>query len=328
MKSFLRKVGVVFAAAVLVGGTASSQDLKEQLSKLGFDAATKYTTPLLQGFGSNLNSAFYHSADLHSVLGFDVGIKFAVTTFEDVDKTYSLDLPPSMTYNGVTFTRGTHYPASVTSNTAIGENTNTEVKTTAPAGPGGIVPAGTTILTLPGGFNIPGVPLVMPQASIGLPFGLEVVGRFVPTISAGDAGKFSYTGFGLRYDVDQWLPLFPVDIAVHFMTQSMNFKASDDSDIFSASASAYGVEVSKRLIFITAYAGFQLESSTMSLASFSGYDPSTGTTVTVPGFDVEGKNSSRVTVGLRMLLLIVNVHAEYSLAANPTMALGVGLSIR
>ncbi|MEK6649493.1 MAG: DUF6588 family protein, partial [Bacteroidota bacterium] len=140
--------------------------------------------------------------------------------------------------------------------------------------------------------------------------------------------KFSYTGFGVRYDVDQWLPLFPIDIAIHFATQKLNFKDKADKDIFSASATAYGVEVSKKLLFITLYGGFQLESSTISLATFQGIEPSTGATVTIPGFDVEGSNKSRATVGLRMLLLIVNVHAEYSIATNPMLAAGVGISIR
>ncbi len=334
MKSLFTKAGILVAAAAMVFATAAAQDdLATQLSKLGRDAAEKYTTPLLQGIGADLNTAFYHSADLHDILGFDVGLKFGIASFTDEDNTYTLDLPAQITaqYGGfpVTFTRGTHYPNQVTAQTAVGSKDFTSVRTTSANGP---VPAGTEILQLPGGFDLPSMPLPMPQAAIGLPFGIEVIGRFIPEVSAGDAGKFNYTGFGLRYDIDQWLPLFPVDIAVHFATQSMNFKgknsAGQDVDVFSASATAYGVEVSKRFIFITAYAGFQLESSTMSIASFTGFDPTTGTSVTIPGFDVEGKNSSRVTVGLRMLLLILNVHAEYSLASTPVIGLGAGLSIR
>ena len=39
-------------------------------------------------------------------------------------------------------------------------------------------------LYLPGGFDIGklGVPLVMPQLNVGLPFGLEAMLRYVPTI--------------------------------------------------------------------------------------------------------------------------------------------------
>jgi hypothetical protein len=135
-------------------------------------------------------------------------------------------------------------------------------------------------------------------------------------------------GFGLRYDIDQWLPLFPIDIAVHFMTQKMNFKSSTDNDIFTAKGTAYGFEVSKRLIILTLYGGFQLESSTLTLADFQGYSPELAQTVTIPGFEVKGSNKSRFTVGVRLLLLIINVHAEYSLAKNPVIAIGAGLSLR
>lgn len=328
MKSFFRRLVAVVAVAALVVGTGRAQDLATQLSKLGQEAAPKYVTPFLSGLGNSLNSAFYHSADLHDILGFDVGVKLAFAGIEDADKTFDLTLPPTITTSGVTFIRGTHYPTSITSATAVGSKNTTEVRTTAAAGPGGVIPAGTKILELPGGFDLPAIGVPMPQVALGLPFGIEVIGRFIPTISAGDAGKFSYSGFGLRYDVDQWLPLFPVDIAIHFATQKLTWKDGNDKDVFTASGTAYGVEVSKKLLFITLYGGFQLESSKMSLASFTGIEPSTGAAVTISGFDVEGTNKSRATVGLRMLLLIVNVHAEYSFATNPMLAAGVGISIR
>ncbi|OGU64283.1 MAG: hypothetical protein A3H45_10895 [Ignavibacteria bacterium RIFCSPLOWO2_02_FULL_55_14] len=325
-----RRLGALVAILALTLGTARAQDdLAAQLSKLGAQAAPLYVSPLLNGFSVGMNSAFYHSADLHGVLGFDVGVKIAAARVEDADKTFTLDLPATIVYNGTTFTRGTHYPDQVTSQTAVGAKTTTDVKTIAPAGPGGAIPTGTTILTLPKGFDLPavGAPFI-PQVAVGLPFGLEVIGRFAPTMNAGDAGKFSYSGFGLRYDVDQWLPLFPIDIAVHFGTQKMTFKDKADKDIFSASASAYGVEVSKGIIFLTVYGGFQLESSEISVSDFVGYEPTTGAQVTVPGFTVEGKNKSRLTVGARMLLLFLNVHAEYSVATTPVFALGVGISFR
>ena len=49
---------------------------------------------------------------------------------------------------------------------------------------------------------------------------------------------------------------------------------------------------------------------------------------TIPGFSIEGSNKSRVTVGARLLLLIVNVHAEYSIADTPMLGAGVGITFR
>ncbi|MCX6122846.1 MAG: hypothetical protein NTX44_14640 [Ignavibacteriales bacterium] len=363
MKSIVRYILIAACVVALLGSLAAAQDLQEQLKKLGHDAAVGYVTPILAGWGNDLNSAMYYSADLHDVLGFDVGVKVAMSRFVDADKTYSLGIPsisvdpsalginsinvggtnyPVPTGTKVVLTSGVNYPSSVTANTAVGAKDNTIIKTNSNS-VGHIsssnpllnnqpvsVPANQPILTLPGGFDLGtlGVPLPMPQLDLGLPFGLEFMLRYVPTISAGDVGKFNYSGFGLRYSISQWLPLFPVDIAAHFMTQKMNFKSKDDKDIFSASGTAYGVEVSKKLFILTLYGGFQLESSTLTLADFQGYSAELGQNVTIPGFEVKGSNKSRFTVGARLLLLIVNVHAEYSIAKNPVIAIGAGITIR
>jgi hypothetical protein len=169
----------------------------------------------------------------------------------------------------------------------------------------------------------------MPQLNLGLPFGLEFMLRYIPTTSAGDVGKFNYMGFGLRYSIDQWIPLCPVDLSVHFMTQKLTFKSSSDQDIFTGKATAYGVEVSKRLFILTLYGGFQMESSTLTLSdyTYAGDDP-TLQGVSVSGFEVNGSNKSRFTVGARLLLLFINVHADYSFATNPVLTLGAGITLR
>jgi hypothetical protein len=363
MKSFIRFAIAATYVLALVGSSATAQDLQEQLAKLGHDAAVGYVTPILSGWGNDLNSGIYYSADLHDVLGFDVGVKLAMSRFIDEDKTYTVAIPsmtvdPSVlgisTINGVSvpagtkliLTSGVNYPSSITANSAVGAKENTTINTiggssatVSSSNPQlnnqriALPAASRQILSLPGGLDLgtfgkTGVPLPMPQFNLGLPFGLEFMLRYVPTISSGDAGKFNYMGFGLRYSIDQWIPLCPVDIAVHFMTQKMTFKSKVDKDIFSANGTAYGVEVSKRLFILTLYGGFQLESSSLTLNDFQGYSPELGQTVTVPGFEVKGSNKSRLTVGARLLLLIVNVHAEYSIAKNPVIMLGAGISIR
>jgi len=322
MKSLFKAALVVLCVLAVVGSVAKAQDLQEQLSKLGSQAAVGFTSPLLTGFGNDLNSAWFYSADLHDILGFDVGVKVALSTVKDADKTYQLTLP-STSFGTFSVAQG-DYDQVITANSAVGKKDITSIKTKN----GRLVPAGTEIGQLPGGFDLPAVPLIMPQLDLGLPFGLEVMARYVPTISAGDAGKFNYMGFGVRYDIDQWIPFMPIDIAVHFTTQKMNFKSKSDQDIFSAKATAYGLEVSKKLFILTLYGGFQIESSTMTLNDFQGINQATGTAVTISGYDVNGSDKSRFTLGARLLLLIINVHAEYSFATVPVAAVGVGISIR
>jgi hypothetical protein len=351
MKTVTRCFATLLFIVALAGSIVTAQDLQQQLSKLGHDAAVSYISPILSGWGNDLNSAIYYSADLHDILGFDVGVKMASSHITDGDKTYALTLPTSMKVDASTFgsypagytvtlSAGTNYSTSTTANTAVGAKDETNITTlggtavvrnASGAAVGTInIPQGRTVLTLPGGFDPGkiGVPLAMPQIDLGLPFGIELMARYIPTVKAGDYGKFNYMGFGARYSIDQWIPLCPVNIAVHFMTQKLNFKSSDDNDIFSGKANAYGVEVSKRFFILTLYGGFQLENSTLTLNDFTGYDAATGTSIPIQGFEVKGADKSRFTVGARLLLLFINVHAEYSFATNPVLAAGVGISIR
>jgi hypothetical protein len=347
MKSLIRCFTALLFVCFLVGNMATAQDLQEQLSKLGHDAAVSYISPILSGWGNDLNSGIYYSADLHDVLGFDVGVKVASSHITDADKTFQIPeitvRPSDLGFTGYSSAyrvklTGANF-TSQTANTAVGAKDETPITTKASTATvydasgnsvGTInVPAGRTILTLPGGFDpgALGVPLMMPQLNLGLPFGIELMARYVPTIKAGDYGKFNYMGFGVRYDIDQWIPLCPVDIAVHFMTQKLNFKSTNDEDIFNGKATAYGVEVSKKLFILTLYGGFQLENSTLTLNDFTGYDPIQGN-IRISGFEVKGADKSRFTVGARVLLLFLNVHAEYSFATTPVLAAGVGISIR
>jgi hypothetical protein len=339
MKSITRRLSFLVMAGLLLLSVAPAQDLGAQLAefaKLGSGVAKGYVTPLASGLGNGLNTALYHSADLHSVLGFDVQVKVGISRVPDDQKTFTFDMPANIsmpfsyagnTYN-VNFIGGTDYDIKVTSQSAAGEDQVTSIKTKVAKtiAPGVIVPAGTEFFQLPGGTKLPVVGAIAPQASIGLPFGLEVMGRILPTQEF-DGGKVGLTGFGVRYDVDQWIPLFPVDIAVHFATQKLTLKDKADADVLSASATAYGVEVSKSLLFLTVYGGFQLESSTIDVAAIKGANFA-GTPFTIPGFSIEGSNKSRVTVGARLLLLIVNVHAEYSIADTPMLGAGVGITFR
>jgi hypothetical protein len=378
MKSFFRVSVAVICALILSGGIAAAQDLQQQFSQLGHEAAIGYLTPVLSGWGNDLNSGTFYSADLHDVLGFDLGLKFAMSKIADGDKSYTLNLPAvinidksALNYNPPTglslyekvgnsyvlYTNskvqvksGNAYATSVTAPTAVGDKNSVVVKgkagTTIYSVNGNPLYAGTngvysqvpnfdlsnnSLFLLPGGFDpgALGVPLPMPQLNLGLPFGLEFMLRYVPTISAGNYGKLTSMGFGLRYDIDQWIPLCPVDIAVHFMTQKMTFKSNADQDILTGKATAYGVEVSKKLSILTVYGGFQMESSTLTLSDYTyvGSDPTLQGT-TISGFEVDGADKSRFIVGARVLLLFINIHADYSFATTSVLTLGAGISIR
>ncbi len=322
-KSWLPAIVVLLMTFPTVA--SAQDDIGEQLRQLVGDNAKSYVSPLIQGWTAGLNSGIYHTADLHGVLGFDVQIKLTGSILQDADKKYKFQMPATITYNAFTLQRGTDYPAEVEANTIVGDKVATDVFETS-----GSIPGTNKILTLPPGLDLPTAPLLMPQVSIGLPFGLEVTGRFLPTTKLQSYGKVNYVGFGIRHDIDQYIPLMPVDIAVHFMTQKFNYEDASGQKMITASATAYGVEASKKLLFLTVYGGFQLESSSMDIGPYTAtFTEGTQTrTIQVPTFTIEGKNKSRMLVGVRLLLLFINVHADYSIASTPMVTLGAGISFR
>lgn len=322
MKSTIRCALIAICVGALIG-SASAQDLSRQLSQLAGENAGRYVSPLLSGWGVGLNSALYHSADLHDVLGFDLGVKVTFFPWKDEDKTYDFAMPRSIATPLGPLIADRDYPGTVKAQSVAGDTKTTPVHSSAATG-------SQEIFSIPGGVGATGAGLFVPQASIGLPFGLEVSARYMPPLKIKDVGKVNYLGFGVRYSIDQWIPFCPVDIAVHFMTQKFNFKDSSDNNLISASALAYGAEVSKSLLFLTVYAGFQLESAKFTVGPYDAVFIAGSQRVTahVNAFDVESPNKSRVTVGVRLLLAVINVHAEYAVAKTPMFAAGVGITFR
>jgi hypothetical protein len=357
MKSLAPYIFIVISIFALSSSITIAQDqttdLATELTKVGTKNISNYVSPIFSGFSADLNSAFYHSADLHDVLGFDVGVKIGMGIIKDADRKYDFITPdhisianPADPTQLITLDAGSDYDAVVSgAPTAVGDKKNKfyvkMMRTTGTSSIDTIKRAiydnlvaqygSNNLFQIPNGFDLPAVPLIMPQAAIGLPFGLEVMVRFIPTVSATEAGKFNYMGFGLRYDIDKLLRKSPVDIAIHFMTQKMNYKSKSDKDIFSATGTAYGIEASKRLVFLTVYGGFQLEKSTFTLAQIDGKfttPDKTETPFTIPEMTFEGKNKSRFTLGVRALIALVSIHAEYSVANTPVFAAGIGVSLR
>ncbi|MBI3585909.1 MAG: hypothetical protein HY088_02125, partial [Ignavibacteriales bacterium] len=143
----------------------AQDDLGKQLSKVAGQNAVNYLTPLLSSWGADLNSGFYYSADLHGVLGFDIGLKASAVFVKDEDKTFDFTLPDKITYTGVTLTAGVDYDKIVSgSPTAIGDKAGKIVKVRQTSA---FIPLrGQTVFTTPPGYDLKYVPLLVPQASI------------------------------------------------------------------------------------------------------------------------------------------------------------------
>ena len=346
----MKKLLLLVVCCALIATTgAYSQSLDSTLQKMAGSAVQGYVGPIVSGFGSDLNGGWFHKAPSAKMIGFDLefGVVAMGTTFSEANKSipsgvggdFNFDqqqstklaqgisgynsLPVAQQHAIVNQISNTTFNVSLTGPTIIGPKTDT-VKVvfagrdiTVPGVgtkhiPDNVLNTGATGLL----DNVTMVPLAAPQLSIGTFVGTQFTFRYLPSVKINsDIGEFKYFGFGIQHNPGIWFPNpLPVDICASFFTQTL-----DVGTILTTKATAGGVNVSKRFgpgaINITPYAGFMLESSTMTFDYTSTITDGTGAThqihVNIP---LKGDNSSRITLGLSIKLLFLNINADYNIA--------------
>ncbi len=150
-----------------------------------------YLEPLGNGMGANLNGGWYNTAKVHRILGFDLTLTVTAAMVPESAKSFdiaqlgleNLQLKPGESPIAPTFAgdagRG---PTLVLMNDEL-NLTLAELNT-------------------PGGVDVPFYPMPMIKLGVGLPKGIEINGRFIPTISYEDLST-NLWGIGIKYDVLQ-----------------------------------------------------------------------------------------------------------------------------
>jgi hypothetical protein len=115
----------------------------------------------------------------------------------------------------------------------------------------------------------------------------------------------------------------PLDVCASFFTQTL-----DVGSVLTTKATAFGVNASKRFgpgaLNITPYAGFMLESSTMTFNYTSNLTtPGGGTQQVTVNLPLKGDNKSRLTLGLSLKILFLNINADYNISTYNSYTGGV-----
>jgi hypothetical protein len=181
--------------------------LTERILNISEGLLAGYTQPLVDAFSIGISSGLFRSAYSHELLGFDIGINLMY-----------IRVPHSARY----FT-GTALICSLTTD-PIGlvqyeielENLSTvfgpKDHTNVPVGGNSVaVPP-----IVPGGFDVAGVPFVIPQLNIGLLLGSEIAIRYVPLTFRGS--RVNFQALGIKQQLTKLPPLslvrLPFAIAV------------------------------------------------------------------------------------------------------------------
>ncbi|MCX7986385.1 MAG: hypothetical protein N2662_05555 [Bacteroidales bacterium] len=332
--------------------------------------AQAYMEPYGKGFALGLSNGWYNIASTHKTLGFDLTFSGTVAMVPTDLKTYDVrnlgltTLTPGANPTGPTIagskTDGADLTLTQTVNvTGVGSQTITNT------------------FKMPKGVDVPFVPSAMAQLGVGIPFGTDVMIRFLPTIKIGDFGKLGLWGVGLKHDIKQWIPginktpfwsmsllvgytSFKTSVTGEFYKPDPNTYYTNNVDLnndyknqgveLSASALNVSLLVSSNIKIINIYGGLGIVSSSSKLILKGKYgipdapdpnlvaqsllnneQPKMGLrNVSDPlNLEMSSKSAFKATIGLRIKLAIITLHADYSTCDGYGLATaGLGFSFR
>ncbi|HEY9123651.1 MAG TPA: DUF6588 family protein [Bacteroidales bacterium] len=221
---------------VLNGGVADAQKLMQA-----------YAEPMGKGFALSLTNGWYNTATVHKVLGFDLTFSAGLANAPSSLQTYDA---AKLGLTALTV-QGNSIGQTISGKDEDGPTLVPKTQVAGQNLPG---------FKMPGGLGVSFVPMAQIQAGIGLPFGNEIIVRFMPTIKLNASSfnlKLGSWGVGVKHDIKQWIP---VAKEVPFwglsaLVSYTKFKASSSGTLLTPDESMYY----KDLINTANYAGQGVE---------------------------------------------------------------------
>jgi hypothetical protein len=199
--------------------------------------------------------------------------------------------------------------------------------------------------------NLPmlGVPLAVAQVGIGLPGHTDLKFRYFPTTNFSGI-EASVWGIGFQHDIGHWIPFFSKIPFAHlsalaaYNSLKVNYDLSNKgmsglNQKVNIQNSAYTVQaiVSAKVLFFELYGslGYVGGSSKMDMAgtyTIQYTNKSSGATITsnlVDPLALEYKNAGMSsTLGVRIHLAVLKIHADYTMAKYNGIGAGISFSFR
>jgi hypothetical protein len=269
----------------------------QKLGNFPQSAAKGYIQPLVDVMGANLNSGLYHTASMSKLFGFYVGVKAMAVFVPSSMKDFIAELGSD--YNPTTVKTATVFGDKDAGETTKYKNIQ-DVK-------------------LPGGIGLTIAPLAVPQVAVST-MNSELLVRFVPSIKINDeVGKVNLLGIGLGHSVSQYIPMFPINVAIQGVYQQLKV-----GSYLKATALNVNVHASKSFVFFTLYGGVGYE--TFSADVNYSYKPIAGAQEQSLSFSLKGKNNFRATAGFKLKLVVFDLNVDYSVGSVNVLSAGFGFS--
>ena len=188
-------IAVIFLNGLLTSVSAQLEEFGSFITTGVEDAQemfNAYLSPYISGFGASLTGGWYNTAKTHNLGGFDITITLNAAVVPEESRIFNVD---DLELNHLQRASGT----SNMSPTVAGQRESgpdmeySYAGFTAPA------------FSMPEGTGVHYVPSPMLQLGVGLFKGTEIIGRYMPNLSAFNA-KIGFWGIGLKHDIKQWIP--------------------------------------------------------------------------------------------------------------------------
>lgn len=342
----MKPITKILVLALLITGfqTAHAQgDLGELLRGSQADAkylAEGYISPFLRTYAAGINQGWYNTAKPHKIGGIDFTLSGALVTIPGADRTFTVD---NSRLNNIYLTGTTSGGAATGKGGVPTIFGKAAAPTYASKDPNTDAPIPGTNFNGPEGTDVfddylnGRVPVPVFNAGIGLPKGFELKVRWTPEIDFGD-GQIKMIGFGVLHDIKQHIPgikMLPFDLSAMIAYSKMDIGVDFNDDgsqrgEFTVQGTSVQAIISKKISVLTPYAAIGFGTGTSSLNVKGQYDlDGNGSTETKDPVSVEEKVvSPRMTAGLRLKLLVLTIHADYTLQKYSTLTVGLGLSVR
>jgi hypothetical protein len=308
-----------------------AQDEIDQIIKGGVEDANYlvggYINPFLQAIGGGLNQGWYNTAKPHKPAGLDITVSIAAMQIPDADKSYTVKSSEMESLNVISGSGGQDQTATIFGADDVAQYQEKSGLSPAFFGPEGIDPKGT--------YKLNALPVPVAHLGIGLPKGIELKIRYIPTINLGDEGKLNLFGIGVMHDVKQYIPgikNLPFDLSgfvgyTKFKTEVEFNSSGDQKGIFEAKATTIQGVISKKIAVLTFYGGLGYNIAKTTFKAVGDYDFD-GTVIKDP-VDASAKSSGpRISAGMRLKLAILTIHGDYTLQKYKSLTVGIGLSVR
>lgn len=291
----MKRSVLLLALIIFTSGVVYCQ-IEDRFTQITGTNAVEYVRPFVTSLGSAVNSNGYYSADIPSMFTFSVSFRGMYILIPESQKSFTPDLS------------AIGYQAYKETATIYGE------KGAAYAGPDGYV-------VMPPGINQSGIPIAYPQVGVSF-LGTEVILRYLPPVKIADNNDLNIFGIGVAHTVSRYIPLFPVDVAVQLLYNSMKIE-----QIMKMNNLAFNVHMSKTLGVFTPYIGLQYEKTTLDLNYTIKGDPQSGDpalrTDTNISVSTNGDNKFRATVGASLKLVVLVLNADVGFSSQTIFAGGV-----